>query len=217
MFIDRYKSFRVLFELGKELSSLKTFPLVHYLRGANIATHASIFLRLLALLSAWMWNLIRVPLFLRVLLTICRCLKQITQRNRAMALHMLAFGMYFRFVYSRTDLLRLYPLHFDVWAWNRPRNWKYHCKWAGRLSKVKEARGALSISTTVRPRTLKSTRSLNQGRNEIYFFNADKVFLHKVLITDCKSDANFDRLSRQILLIPGDFLFIAPMRNYYNF
>ena len=66
-----------------------------------------------------------------------------------------------RFVYSRTDLLRLYPLHFDACAWNRPRNGKYRGKRAGRLSKVKEARGALSISRIVRPRTIKNTRWLN--------------------------------------------------------
>ena len=36
-----------------------------------------------------------------------------------------------RFVYDRTDLLRLCPLHFDVCAWNRPRNWKYRAERAG--------------------------------------------------------------------------------------
>ena len=33
---------------------------------------------------------------------------------------------------------------------------------------------------------------LNQGRNEVYFFVADPVFLRKFLIPDPKSDENFD-------------------------
>ena len=32
----------------------------------------------------------------------------------------------------------------------------------------------------------------NQGRNEVYFFVADPVFLRKFLIPDPKSDENFD-------------------------
>ena len=31
-----------------------------------------------------------------------------------------------------------------------------------------------------------------QGRNEVYFFVADPVFLRKFLIPDPKSDENFD-------------------------
>ena len=33
---------------------------------------------------------------------------------------------------------------------------------------------------------------LDQGRNEVYFFIADPVFLRKFLIPDPKSDENFD-------------------------
>ena len=32
----------------------------------------------------------------------------------------------------------------------------------------------------------------SQGRNEVYFFIADPVFLRKFLIPDPKSDENFD-------------------------
>ena len=53
-----------------------------------------------------------------------------------------------------------------------------------------------------------------QGRNEVFFFIADPVFLPQFLIPDSKSDENFDPWSRKILLIPGDILFIAPMRHY---
>ena len=53
-----------------------------------------------------------------------------------------------------------------------------------------------------------------QGRNEVYFFIADPVFWPKYLIPDSKSDENFDSWSRKILLIPGDFLFIASMHYY---
>ena len=87
-----------------------------------------------------------------------------------------------RFVYSRTDLLRLCPLHFDVSAWNRPRNWEYRGKRAGRLSKVKEARGALSISTIVCPRTLKNTRLLNNPHRKSV--NQRNVDVHDSTISD---------------------------------
>ena len=50
--------------------------------------------------------------------------------------------------------------------------------------------------------------SSSQGRNEVYFFIADALFLPKFLIPDPKSDDNFDLWSRKILLIPEDFLFI---------
>ena len=55
-----------------------------------------------------------------------------------------------------------------------------------------------------------------QGRNEVYFFIADPVFLPKFLIPDSKTDKNFDPWSRKILFIPGDFLFITPLRHYYT-
>ena len=35
-------------------------------------------------------------------------------------------------------------------------------------------------------------RDYTQGRNEVYFFIADPVFLRKFLIPDPKSDENFD-------------------------
>ena len=38
----------------------------------------------------------------------------------------------------------------------------------------------------------------NQGRNEVYFFVADPVFLRKFLIPDPKSDENFDPWSHKI-------------------
>ena len=38
-----------------------------------------------------------------------------------------------------------------------------------------------------------------QGRNEVYFFVADPVFLRKFLIPDPKSDENFDPWSHKIL------------------
>ena len=56
--------------------------------------------------------------------------------------------------------------------------------------------------------------TIQQGRNEVYFFIADPVFLAKFLIPDSKSDENSDPWSRKILLIPEDFLFIAWMRHY---
>ena len=37
-----------------------------------------------------------------------------------------------------------------------------------------------------------------QGRNEVYFFVADPVFLRKFLIPDPKSDENFDPWSHKI-------------------
>ena len=37
-----------------------------------------------------------------------------------------------------------------------------------------------------------SKRRVDQGRNEVYFFVADPVFLRKFLIPDPKSDENFD-------------------------
>ena len=43
--------------------------------------------------------------------------------------------------------------------------------------------------------------SLNQGRNEVYFFIADPVILPKFLIPGSKRDENFDPLSCKILLI----------------
>ena len=40
--------------------------------------------------------------------------------------------------------------------------------------------------------------SFSQGRNEVYFFVADPVFLRKFLIPDPKSDENFDPWSHKI-------------------
>ena len=124
-----------------------------------MATHASIFLRLLTLLSVWMWNLIRVPLSLRTLLSIFRCLKQIAQRNRTIMFDMLTFDLYFLFIVLYTVARTFCVCALCIWicVWNRLRNWKYRGKRAGRLSKMKEARGAVSISPIVRPRTLKNT------------------------------------------------------------
>ena len=50
--------------------------------------------------------------------------------------------------------------------------------------------------------TCHTIRTLIQGRNEVYFFVADPVFLRKFLIPDPKSDENFDPWSHKILLIP---------------
>ena len=91
-----------------------------------------------------------------------------------------------RFVYSRTDLLRLCTLHFDVCAWNRPRNWKYRSKRSGRLTKVKESHRALSISTIVRHRTLKNTRSLNNPhRKSVNLANLIPVKSDAGVYKDC--------------------------------
>ena len=54
-----------------------------------------------------------------------------------------------------------------------------------------------------------------QGRNEVYFFVADPVFLRKFLIPDPKSDENFDPLSHKILLIPVYFLSITLFGNHF--
>ena len=47
---------------------------------------------------------------------------------------------------------------------NRPRDWKYRGKRAGKLSKVKEANGTMSIPSVVRPRTFVNSDSLNNNR-----------------------------------------------------
>ena len=54
-----------------------------------------------------------------------------------------------------------------------------------------------------------------QGRNEVYFFVADPVFLRKFLIPDPKSDENFDPWSHKILLIPVYFLSITLSGNHF--
>ena len=43
-----------------------------------------------------------------------------------------------------------------------------------------------------------SPYTIIQGRNEVYFFVADPVFLRKFLIPDPKSDENFDPWSHKI-------------------
>ena len=76
-----------------------------------------------------------------------------------------------RFVYSRTDLVRLSPFYLDLCVLNRPRNWKYRGKRAGKLSKAKEANGTMSIPSIVRSRTLVNSRSSKNNRRSVNLAN----------------------------------------------
>ena len=48
------------------------------------------------------------------------------------------------------------------------------------------------LETGVWERAFSEKLPENQGRNEVYFFIADPVFLPKFFIPDSKSDDNFD-------------------------
>ena len=76
-----------------------------------------------------------------------------------------------RFVYSRTDLVRLCPFYLDLCVLNRPRNWKYRGKRAGKLSKAKEANGTMSIPSIVRSRTFVNGRSSKNNRRSANLAN----------------------------------------------
>ena len=76
-----------------------------------------------------------------------------------------------RFVYSRTDLVRLCPFYLDLCVPNRPRNWKYRGKRAGKLLKAKEANGTMSIPSIVRPRTFVNSRSSKNNRRLVNLAN----------------------------------------------
>ena len=90
--------FGVLFDLEEDLSNLITIPPSSF-PWANMARHVSIFLWLRTPPSIWILNLTRVPLFLRVLHIISRCLEQITQRNWAILMsHMATFRPYLLFI-----------------------------------------------------------------------------------------------------------------------
>ena len=76
-----------------------------------------------------------------------------------------------RFVYSRTDLVRLCPFYLDLYVLNRPRNWKYRGRRAGKLSKAKEANGTMSILSIVRSRTFVNGRSSKNNRRSANLAN----------------------------------------------
>ena len=90
--------FGVLFDLRGSFKP-DNHSTVHYFPWANMARHVSIFLWLRTPPSIWILNLTRVPLFLRVLHIISRCLEQITQRNWAILMsHMATFRPYLLFI-----------------------------------------------------------------------------------------------------------------------
>ena len=145
----------VLFYLEEYLSSLITFPCIHYFPWANMDTLVSISLWLRTSPPMWMLNLTQILSLLSVLRIICRCLKQIVYWNWIYWCYIhgniSSVSPVNHFVYNCNDLLCLCPFYLDfcVWIWNQPRNWKYHGKRAGKLLKVKEANRTMNIPSTV--------------------------------------------------------------------
>ena len=96
---DRQAVFRSLIRFGRGSFKPDNHSTVHYFPWANMARHVSIFLWLRTPPSIWILNLTRVPLFLRVLHIISRCLEQITQRNWAILMSQMAtFRPYLLFI-----------------------------------------------------------------------------------------------------------------------
>ena len=119
-FTDGYTSFRSFIRIKRGALSLNTFLVVHCFRGVNMAT--CIYLPSTTDITICMDVELNPGPFISLLSTHSSSLTQGDYSAKSSCdvarVGIRSVSSVHRFVYDCTDLLRLYPLHFDVFAWN---------------------------------------------------------------------------------------------------